>query len=380
MLREAYGLDPLLVCTGSPKGAEGELRAKIGAAGLEARVRFLGYRPTSDMPALSRGRCRARVPSLFEGFVIPLLEAMWCDCPIVCSNTTSLPEIAGDAALLVDPRSSEDLAHAMSRVLTDTATRQALIEHGRRRVSGFSWQELRWRLCPSCIKRERSATGRSSDGCAPAYLYRHGVSLSRRRVSPRPWRALSDKATRTWSTSSSPVARGTAFPGRRASSPGRARLRSGPGLRASALNVGFSLATVRNLGDPRRRGDCLLAGSAGCGGARDRRDARRHVVMGRCQIARRSGRFVGDRAPERLREPSPSPRDLAGSYRSTPGRLLGCRGLEDVRTDGREPGAAVARLRPLLPLLAVVSLSPGRPGAGEGASSSARGDGLPTRT
>ena len=61
MLREAYGLDPLLVCTGSPKGAEGELRAKIGAAGLEARVRFLGYRPTSDMPALSRGRCRARV-------------------------------------------------------------------------------------------------------------------------------------------------------------------------------------------------------------------------------------------------------------------------------------------------------------------------------
>ena len=142
VLREAYGLDPLLVCTGSPKGAEGELRAKIGAAGLEARVRFLGYCPTSDMPALYEGAAALVFPSLFEGFGIPLLEAMWCDCPIVCSNTTSLPEIAGDAALLVDPRSSEDLAHAMSRVLTDSATRQALIEHGRRRVKGFSWQEF----------------------------------------------------------------------------------------------------------------------------------------------------------------------------------------------------------------------------------------------
>ena len=130
MLREAYGLDPLLVCTGSPKGAEGELRAKIAAAGLEARVRFLGYCPTSDMPALYEGAAALVFPSLFEGFGIPLLEAMWCDCPIVCSNTTSLPEIAGDAA------------HAMSRVLTDTATRQALIEHGRRRVKGFSWQEF----------------------------------------------------------------------------------------------------------------------------------------------------------------------------------------------------------------------------------------------
>ena len=142
VLREAYGLDPLLVCTGSPKRAEGELRAKIRAAGLEARVRFLGYCPTNDMPALYEGAAALMFPSLFEGFGIPLLEAMWCDCPIVCSNTTSLPEIAGDAALLVDPRSPEDLALAMSRVLTDAATRQALIERGRRQVKGFSWQEF----------------------------------------------------------------------------------------------------------------------------------------------------------------------------------------------------------------------------------------------
>ena len=74
----------------------------------------------------TRALPRSCFPSLFEGFGIPLLEAMWCDCPIVCSNTTSLPEIAGDAALLVDPRSPEELAHAISRVLTDAAIRQAV--------------------------------------------------------------------------------------------------------------------------------------------------------------------------------------------------------------------------------------------------------------
>ena len=159
VLREAYGLDPLLVCTGSPRGAEGELRAKIRAAGLEARVRFLGYCPTSDMPALYEGAAALVFPSLFEGFGIPLLEAMWCDCPIVCSNTTSLPEIAGDAALLVDPRSFEDLAHAMSRVLTDTATRQALIERGRRQVKGFSWQEFTLAIVSVLHRARRLRTG-----------------------------------------------------------------------------------------------------------------------------------------------------------------------------------------------------------------------------
>ena len=159
VLREAYGLDPLLVCTGSPRAAQGDLRAKIRAAGLEERVRFLGYCPTTDMPALYEGAAALIFPSLFEGFGIPLLEAMWCDCPIVCSNTTSLPEIAGDAALLVDPRSPEDLAHAMSRVLTDTATRQALIERGRRQVKEFSWQEFTLEIVSVLRRARRLRTG-----------------------------------------------------------------------------------------------------------------------------------------------------------------------------------------------------------------------------
>jgi glycosyltransferase involved in cell wall biosynthesis len=139
VLREAYGLEPLLVCTGSPQGAQGELIDKIRNARLGDRVRFLGYCPATDMPGLYEGAAALVFPSLFEGFGLPLLEAMWCDCPIVCSNVTSLPEIAGDAALLVDPRSPEELAHALNRALTDESLRRTLVERGRERVKGFSW-------------------------------------------------------------------------------------------------------------------------------------------------------------------------------------------------------------------------------------------------
>jgi len=142
VLREDHGLDLLLVCTGAPKDAQDGLLSTIRALGLERRVRFLGYCPVADMPALYEGAAALVFPSLFEGFGIPLLEAMWCDCPIVCSNATSLPEIAGGAALLADPRAPEDLAHAVSRVLGDKAERQALVERGRRRVLDFSWTKF----------------------------------------------------------------------------------------------------------------------------------------------------------------------------------------------------------------------------------------------
>ena len=142
VLREAYGLDPLLVCTGSPKEAHHELLAKIQDAGLGHRVRFLGYCALDDMPALYESAAALVFPSLFEGFGLPLLEAMWCDCPIVCSNVTSLPEIAGDAAVLADPRAPEELAHALYRVLTDEALRASLIARGRHRVKNFSWTKF----------------------------------------------------------------------------------------------------------------------------------------------------------------------------------------------------------------------------------------------
>ncbi len=142
LLRDVHGLDPLLVCTGATKEAQPVITEMIRRRGLERCVRFLGYCPPQDMPGLYEGAAALVFPSFFEGFGIPLLEAMWCDCPIVCSSVTSLPEIAGDAALLADPRAPEQFAAAMSRLLTDPALRQTLVARGRRRVRDFSWRHF----------------------------------------------------------------------------------------------------------------------------------------------------------------------------------------------------------------------------------------------
>lgn len=139
ILHDDYQLSPLLVCTGSPKGAQQDLLTLIQDLRLESCIRFLGYCPTWDMPALYEGAAALVFPSLFEGFGIPVLEAMWCNCPVVCSNTTSLPEIAGDAALLVNPRSPGEVAQAIFRVLTDEQLRRVLIEKGRPQAKKFSW-------------------------------------------------------------------------------------------------------------------------------------------------------------------------------------------------------------------------------------------------
>ncbi|MCJ7684757.1 MAG: glycosyltransferase family 4 protein, partial [Desulfobacteraceae bacterium] len=142
LLHREYGHDLLLVCTGSRKEAHGDLLRLIDEAGLDDAVKFLGYCPLKDLVGLYEGAAALVYPSLFEGFGMPLLEAMWCDCPIVCSNLTSLPEVAGDAALLVNPSSSGELAAALDRLLTDEALRTRLVTRGREHVVGFSWSRF----------------------------------------------------------------------------------------------------------------------------------------------------------------------------------------------------------------------------------------------
>lgn len=139
-LRQSAGLPHLLAIAGG-KGwlyegifAEAE-RLKLGDA-----VRFLGFVPDAHLPALYRGADLFAFPSLYEGFGFPPLEAMACGCPVVCSNTSSLPEIVGDAALLVSPTDEEELAEALRLALTDGARRQAMIAAGRRQAAGFTWQ------------------------------------------------------------------------------------------------------------------------------------------------------------------------------------------------------------------------------------------------
>ena len=91
------------------------------------------------LPALYRHATALVFPSLFEGFGMPVLEAMASGCPVICSNTTSLPEIAGTAAVLVDPLDDVRIAEALRDVAVDGEHRQTLVEAGISRAAAFSW-------------------------------------------------------------------------------------------------------------------------------------------------------------------------------------------------------------------------------------------------
>jgi glycosyltransferase involved in cell wall biosynthesis len=112
---------------------------RLRELGLEDRVIFTGYVPDEDLPAIYSAADLFVFPSLYEGFGLPVLEAMACGTPVVCSNTSSLPEVAGDAALLVDPADVRALAGAMERVLTDETLRADLQARGLEQARRFSW-------------------------------------------------------------------------------------------------------------------------------------------------------------------------------------------------------------------------------------------------
>jgi len=114
-------------------------RAELQGAGGGA-VQFLGYVPAEDLVDLYRlARCCA-YPSLWEGFGLPVLEAMAAGCPVLTSGISSLSEIAGEAALLVDPTSTDDIASALGRLWTDDALRADLRRRGLERSREFSWE------------------------------------------------------------------------------------------------------------------------------------------------------------------------------------------------------------------------------------------------
>ncbi|MBU0703619.1 MAG: glycosyltransferase family 4 protein [Chloroflexi bacterium] len=104
------------------------------------RVRVLGFVDDGDLPALYRGASLFAFPSLYEGFGLPVLEAMACGVPVVCSDVSSLPEVAGDAALLVDPLDANDLVEAMARALEEADLRQGMIAKGLAQAARFSWE------------------------------------------------------------------------------------------------------------------------------------------------------------------------------------------------------------------------------------------------
>ena len=130
-----------LVIAGPVIAGRTDFPETVARLGLGRRVRVLGYVPDRDLPGLYRGAAAFVYPSFYEGFGFPVLEAMACGTPVVSYRTTSLPEVAGDAAILLDPPvSPETLASAIARVTGDEELRRWLVERGLARVAGFDWR------------------------------------------------------------------------------------------------------------------------------------------------------------------------------------------------------------------------------------------------
>jgi len=115
-------------------------QAERVAADLTVRVLFIGPVADADLPALYSGARCFVFPSLYEGFGLPVLEAMACGTPVACSNVSSLPEVAGDAALYFDPRAVESVTATLCRIVTDAELRHQITRLGLQQAASFSWQ------------------------------------------------------------------------------------------------------------------------------------------------------------------------------------------------------------------------------------------------
>lgn len=130
-----------LVLTGAEMTNEDNLRLAISELGLQRQVKRLGYVPAQELPAFYAAAAMMVFPSLFEGYGIPLIEAMAVGCPIICSNVTSMPELVGDAALLVDPMDVDGISRSMFRLLTEKELADDLIVRGQHQSGKFSWRQ-----------------------------------------------------------------------------------------------------------------------------------------------------------------------------------------------------------------------------------------------
>jgi glycosyltransferase involved in cell wall biosynthesis len=140
-LKRETGLPHKLVLVGSRWSGAELIDAKVEALGLGGEVVFPGFVPNELLPVLYAAADVFVFPSLFEGFGIPVLEAMACGTPVCAASTSSIPEVVGDAGLLFDPVEPAAIAASMQRLLTDEPLRERLVRLGLEQAKGFSWDE-----------------------------------------------------------------------------------------------------------------------------------------------------------------------------------------------------------------------------------------------
>jgi glycosyltransferase involved in cell wall biosynthesis len=169
------GLDLKLVLIGDEISKYAALRRAIHRYQLHRYVRFLGYLPEETLAVMYRLAGVFVFPSLYEGFGLPPLEAMASGTPVVTSNVSSLPEVAGNAAILVDPYDPQAIADGIRRVMTDGPLRAELRRKGLARAQQFSWETSVRRVreiyrevaAQPALTAAAAATGSETGGAPP---------------------------------------------------------------------------------------------------------------------------------------------------------------------------------------------------------------------
>jgi glycosyltransferase involved in cell wall biosynthesis len=140
VMKDRQGRAPMVACPGGPRPHQAVVMAEAKRLGLGQNLRFLGYVSPAELRGLYHLATAMVFPSLFEGWGLPLTEAMAEGLPMACSTATCMPEQVGDAALLFDPQDPESMADAMQQILDNPALRQELAKRGGARVQRFDWQ------------------------------------------------------------------------------------------------------------------------------------------------------------------------------------------------------------------------------------------------
>jgi len=142
LLRSKYSQTiPLVIAGKIDKFFFSSLIGEIDRLKLRKEVLFPGYIPTTDLPAIYNLAELMIMPSLYEGFGLPVVEAMACGTPVACSNTSSLPEVAGNAAAYFNPENTQEMAHIINSILTDEQKAETMKNAGLQRSKGFTWEK-----------------------------------------------------------------------------------------------------------------------------------------------------------------------------------------------------------------------------------------------